>query len=68
MRLFGRIAASSQFQYRKRYEITCDLDTKDYVYRKENRFQYRKRYEITCDLEEEFPEDRCFNVSIPQAV
>ncbi len=37
-----------EFQYRKRYEITCDI--------KEFRevtepwpFQYRKRYEITCD-------------------
>ena len=36
------------FQYRKRYEVTCD----DYVQtmeEEEGKFQYRKRYEVTCD-------------------
>ena len=42
------MAMMELFQYRKRYEITCDavgapLET--YVVL----FQYRKRYEITCD-------------------
>ena len=38
----------SPFQYRKRYEVTCDFS-------KQNSqtwvpsFQYRKRYEVTCD-------------------
>ena len=40
----------STFQYRKRYEVTCDYtdlrgDTK------KPEFQYRKRYEVTCDDE-----------------
>ena len=36
------------FQYRKRYEITCDKKALhgEIVHYK---FQYRKRYEITCD-------------------
>ena len=37
------------FQYRKRYEVTCDMILtliKDLIYR----FQYRKRYEVTCDM------------------
>ena len=36
------------FQYRKRYEITCDV----YLFVGKScrfMFQYRKRYEITCD-------------------
>ena len=39
------------FQYRKRYEVTCDqnLFTQG---NKEFTFQYRKRYEVTCDLPE----------------
>ena len=36
------------FQYRKRYEVTCDVfknvETAEAV-----QFQYRKRYEVTCD-------------------
>ncbi len=36
------------FQYRKRYEITCDFRLLG-VLRQELEFQYRKRYEITCD-------------------
>ena len=37
-----------QFQYRKRYEITCDenvIAEPSFI----EEFQYRKRYEITCD-------------------
>ena len=40
----------NKFQYRKRYEVTCDyvmFDTGIDVYQK---FQYRKRYEVTCDV------------------
>ena len=37
------------FQYRKRYEITCDQTTKDLSGLSLRGFQYRKRYEITCD-------------------
>ena len=36
------------FQYRKRYEITCDIAVIERYYRL-FKFQYRKRYEITCD-------------------
>ncbi len=36
------------FQYRKRYEITCDYDKIELI-NSMIRFQYRKRYEITCD-------------------
>ena len=38
----------AEFQYRKRYEITCDFRM---IKREmdEFKFQYRKRYEITCD-------------------
>ena len=39
------------FQYRKRYEVTCDA----YVFAiwiSERSFQYRKRYEVTCDNDE----------------
>ena len=39
------------FQYRKRYEITCDRISKEQL-RKSELFQYRKRYEITCDSNE----------------
>ena len=38
-----------QFQYRKRYEITCDTRRLRALGRVDV-FQYRKRYEITCDL------------------
>ena len=38
----------TKFQYRKRYEITCDFRLLG-VLRQELEFQYRKRYEITCD-------------------
>ena len=55
------------FQYRKRYEITCD------TLRAPRRapavtFQYRKRYEITCDLKTVTSSSLSIRVSIPQAV
>ena len=37
------------FQYRKRYEVTCDLYFDDRVSFSLTMFQYRKRYEVTCD-------------------
>ena len=38
------------FQYRKRYEVTCDMrHSKKKLLLKG--FQYRKRYEVTCDNE-----------------
>ena len=41
----------TQFQYRKRYEVTCDDNHPVYDALIELRkFQYRKRYEVTCDL------------------
>ena len=37
-----------RFQYRKRYEVTCDSRTlKTFI--TSISFQYRKRYEVTCD-------------------
>ena len=38
-----------KFQYRKRYEVTCDLLMKTFMLRSSS-FQYRKRYEVTCDV------------------
>ena len=40
---------SKAFQYRKRYEVTCDLKSNT-VSLIELAFQYRKRYEVTCDF------------------
>ena len=37
------------FQYRKRYEVTCDEYPRDMYEVCRFRFQYRKRYEVTCD-------------------
>ena len=37
------------FQYRKRYEVTCDLLPIHSLVALIS-FQYRKRYEVTCDL------------------
>ena len=39
------------FQYRKRYEVTCDAQSQCLLVAGQWRFQYRKRYEVTCDLE-----------------
>ena len=39
---------AEEFQYRKRYVVTCDL----IIYILDlaiEKFQYRKRYEVTCD-------------------
>ena len=56
------------FQYRKRYEITCDGLAAGGLRLAANGFQYRKRYEITCDGMEGSFSDRGVVVSIPQAV
>ena len=37
-----------KFQYRKRYEVTCDTISGTDVILNAG-FQYRKRYEVTCD-------------------
>ena len=37
------------FQYRKRYEVTCDKKSENDLIKKAA-FQYRKRYEVTCDV------------------
>ena len=37
------------FQYRKRYEVTCDPHCAFTKLAKLVLFQYRKRYEVTCD-------------------
>ena len=42
------MTSSLTFQYRKRYEITCDYVRSNRVHSVLS-FQYRKRYEITCD-------------------
>ena len=36
------------FQYRKRYEVTCDYKVTS-MSSIHFAFQYRKRYEVTCD-------------------
>ena len=41
-------ASAARFQYRKRYEITCDYAPPS-PFLTFSMFQYRKRYEITCD-------------------
>ena len=38
----------AEFQYRKRYEVTCDVSGL-VKKQKDAEFQYRKRYEVTCD-------------------
>ena len=40
---------TEEFQYRKRYEVTCDI-TESTDTESLKLFQYRKRYEVTCDL------------------
>ena len=42
---------SDRFQYRKRYEVTCDFLEDEPQTMKDVEFQYRKRYEVTCDLQ-----------------
>ena len=38
-----------KFQYRKRYEVTCDFCAGNFLNLFLFPFQYRKRYEVTCD-------------------
>ena len=38
-----------RFQYRKRYEVTCDIASGGVKF-SAGEFQYRKRYEVTCDF------------------
>ena len=38
-----------EFQYRKRYEVTCDVNVEVPPAALPDLFQYRKRYEVTCD-------------------
>ena len=38
-----------RFQYRKRYEVTCDVPLARVLLVAVLGFQYRKRYEVTCD-------------------
>ena len=67
VRLYDTWEWKERFQYRKRYEITCDikgLEKKSTGFS----FQYRKRYEITCDSEWNHYPARYDQVSIPQAV
>ena len=40
----------ARFQYRKRYEVTCDPARQTTKQQLGWSFQYRKRYEVTCDL------------------
>ena len=39
------------FQYRKRYEVTCDTLAYHIAHVESYGFQYRKRYEVTCDFD-----------------
>ena len=55
------------FQYRKRYEVTCDLEWHSLI-GSDFRFQYRKRYEVTCDENPVDGNNFGTGVSIPQAV
>ena len=62
-----KVAASrpDTFQYRKRYEVTCDFVLKS-LRRKVSAFQYRKRYEVTCDVVYVYPNKLyplCFNTA-----
>ena len=55
------------FQYRKRYEVTCDKNGVA-VPTNSIEFQYRKRYEVTCDCAVFNFLQELILVSIPQAV
>ena len=57
-----------KFQYRKRYEATCDTKADVKQFAKDCMFQYRKRYEVTCDSESYNRSSDEMPVSIPQAV
>ena len=56
------------FQYRKRYEVTCDDILRNITNSPSTAFQYRKRYEVTCDYEIHVWGMLIMHVSIPQAV
>ena len=56
------------FQYRKRYEVTCDRLKARTAYSLFFKFQYRKRYEVTCDMDMDSVKEISVQVSIPQAV
>ena len=56
------------FQYRKQYEVTCDLKNMQTAMNLLREFQYRKRYEVTCDIFMTMQEWFHHVVSIPQAV
>ena len=56
---------TKKFQYRKRYEVTCDEEDGVTYFHTEG-FQYRKRYEVTCDslgLYLPCTNERCFNTA-----
>ena len=58
-------ARALEFQYRKRYEVTCDIATFE-IAEAIVQFQYRKRYEVTCDekkKERPAPACSCFNTA-----
>ena len=62
----GIQAFATLFQYRKRYEVTCDQNSLKKKRLDMLRFQYRKRYEVTCDckrLYSEYKEVRSFNTA-----
>ena len=61
-------AGLHQFQYRKRYEVTCDYICEVPDNPKPLTFQYRKRYEVTCDSAPYSFIRALPEVSIPQAV
>ena len=67
-RRFRAIKREMEFQYRKRYEITCDFIEFNVSRHISTEFQYRKRYEITCDVLFLYKEETIMGVSIPQAV
>ena len=52
------VSTSLRFQYRKRYEVTCDKAGMIINYNRTS-FQYRKRYEVTCDKRLEDNEYYC---------
>ena len=66
--LINKSIENNKFQYRKRYEVYCNMAAE--VARKEAAaaFQYRKRYEVYCNLGSIRLTTRYNWVSIPQAV
>ena len=64
----GLYKVTELFQYRKRYEVTCDNRLITNMLCPFIKFQYRKRYEVTCDYLFPYGGQQSFLVSIPQAV